>query len=43
MAIDLLKILAKGSVIAGVAAFSTLAEISLIPVALEIVNLVISL
>jgi hypothetical protein len=43
VAIDILKILVKGSAIAGAAAFSTLAEISSIPVALGIVNLVISL
>jgi hypothetical protein len=43
VAIDILKILIKGSAIAGAAAFNTLAEISSIPVALEIVNLVISL
>jgi predicted CoA-binding protein len=40
VAIDILKILVKGSAIAGAAVFNTLAEI---PVALEIVNLVISL
>jgi hypothetical protein len=43
MAIDIIKILVKGSAIAGSAAFSTLAEISSIPVALELANLVISL
>ena len=43
VAIDPFKIPARGSAIAGAAVFSTLAEISKIPVALEIVNLVISL
>jgi hypothetical protein len=43
VAIDILNILVKGSAIAGTAAFNTLAEISSILVALEIVNLVISL
>ena len=41
--IDILKILVKGSAIAGATAFNTLAEISSIPVALEIFNLVIRL
>ena len=42
-AMDILKILVKGSAIAGAAAFNTLAEMSSTPVALEIVSLTISL
>ena len=41
--IDILKILVQGSAIEGAAAFNTLAEISSIPVDLEVFNLVTSL